>query len=53
MPNNPIHVKVAELLGANVAIMGLGEVFTALEQGVVDGQDNPLLNICTTRFLLC
>ncbi|MEH7225511.1 TRAP transporter substrate-binding protein [Bacillus sp. JJ1566] len=42
MPNNPIHVKLAESLGANVVIMDLGEVFTALEQGVVDGQDNPM-----------
>lgn len=42
MPNNPIHVKLAESLGANAVIMDLGEVFTALEQGVVDGQDNPL-----------
>lgn len=42
MPNNPIHVKLAESLGANVVIMDMGEVFTALEQGVCDGQDNPL-----------
>lgn len=42
MPNNPIHVQVAESLGANPAIMDFGEVFTALEQKVVDGQDNPL-----------
>lgn len=42
MPNNPIHVRVAESLGANVVIMDLGEVFTSLEQGVIDGQDNPL-----------
>ena len=42
MPNNPIHVKLAESLGANVVIMDMGEVFTALEQGVADGQDNPL-----------
>lgn len=45
MPNNPIHVKLAESLGANVVIMDLGEVFTALEQGVVDGQDNPLSTV--------
>ncbi|SMB89647.1 tripartite ATP-independent transporter solute receptor, DctP family [Pasteurella testudinis DSM 23072] len=50
MPNNPIHVKVAELLGANVAIMGLGEVFTALEQGVVDGQDNPMSTFVQQGF---
>lgn len=42
MPNNPIHIQVARELGANSVIMDLGEVFTALEQGVVDGQDNPL-----------
>lgn len=47
MPNNPIHVKLAESLGANVVIMDMGEVFTALEQGVVDGQDNPLATVKT------
>ncbi len=45
MPNNPIHVKLAESLGANVVIMDMGEVFTALEQGVADGQDNPLATV--------
>ena len=45
MPNNPIHVKMAESLGANVVIMDMGEVFTALEQGVADGQDNPLSTV--------
>ncbi|MEG0774717.1 TRAP transporter substrate-binding protein [Clostridium sp.] len=42
MPNNPIHIQVGKLLGANVTPLPLGEVFTALEQKVVDGQDNPL-----------
>jgi tripartite ATP-independent transporter DctP family solute receptor len=42
MPNNPIHLAVAKALGANAVVMDFGEVFTALEQGVVDGQDNPL-----------
>lgn len=45
MPNNPIHVRLAESLSANVVIMDMGEVFTALEQGVVDGQDNPLSTV--------
>lgn len=45
MPNNPIHVKLAESLGANVVIMDMGEIFTSLEQGVVDGQDNPLSTV--------
>lgn len=42
MPNNPIHVTLAESLGANSIIMDMGEVFSALDQNVVDGQDNPL-----------
>ncbi|MEM1485455.1 TRAP transporter substrate-binding protein [Oscillospiraceae bacterium PP1C4] len=42
MPNNPIHIQLGSLLGANVTPMPMGEVFTALEQKVVDGQDNPL-----------
>lgn len=45
MPNNPIHIKLAEGLGASAVIMDMGEVFTALEQGVVDGQDNPLSTV--------
>jgi len=45
MPNNPIHVKLAESLGASVVIMDMGEVFTSLEQGVVDGQDNPIATL--------
>lgn len=42
MPNNPIHIQVGKLLGANVTPLPMGEVFTALEQKVVDGQDNPI-----------
>lgn len=45
MPNNPIHIQIGELLGANVTPLPLGEVFSALEQKVVDGQDNPLSSI--------
>ncbi len=42
MPNTPIFVNVGQHLGANVSPMPLSEVFTALEQNVVDGQDNPI-----------
>lgn len=42
MPNTPVFVKLGQLLGANVSPMPLSEVFTALEQKVVDGQDNPI-----------
>ena len=50
MPNNPIHVRLAESLGANVVIMDMGEVFTALEQGVVDGQEGCFNNVVTLKF---
>lgn len=42
MPNNPIHIQVGQILGANVTPLPVGEVFAALEGKVVDGQDNPL-----------
>ena len=45
-PNIPMYIKFGELLGANITPMPISEVFTALEQNVVDGQDNP---IATTR----
>lgn len=45
MPNNPIHLQVGKLLGANITPMPMGEVFTALEQKVVDGQDNPMTTL--------
>jgi tripartite ATP-independent transporter DctP family solute receptor len=41
MPNLKLYVDVGQALGANVQTLGFSEVFTALEQGVVDGQDNP------------
>ncbi len=45
MPNNPIHLQVGKVLGANVTPMPMGEVFAALEGKVVDGQDNPLATL--------
>ncbi len=45
MPNNEIHIQVGKLLGANVTPLPVGEVFTALEQKVVDGQDNPIATV--------
>ncbi|GIP36060.1 TRAP transporter substrate-binding protein [Paenibacillus sp. J2TS4] len=50
MPNTPIFVKLGKLLGANVSPMPLSEVFTALEQKVVDGQDNPIGVVKSSGF---
>lgn len=45
MPNIPNYLKMAGALGANVTPMPISEVFTALEQKVVDGQDNPIATL--------
>lgn len=45
VPANPIHIGIAEQLGANPQVIPLGELFTALETGVVDGQDNGMVTI--------
>jgi len=45
MPNIPNYITIGKLLGANVTPMPISEVFTALEQKVVDGQDNPIATL--------
>lgn len=45
MPNLSLYVQVGQALGANVQTLGMSEVYPALEQGVVDGQDNPLATL--------
>ena len=47
---NDLYIAMYEALGANPTPMASGEVFTALQQGVVDGQENPLSNIYTQKF---
>lgn len=45
MPSNPIHVGLAEHLGASPQIIPLGDLFTSLETGVVEGQDNGMVTL--------
>jgi TRAP-type transport system periplasmic protein len=45
MPNIPNYIKLGESLGANVSPLPISEVFTALEQNVVDAQDNPIATL--------
>lgn len=47
---NPLNVATFKALGANVTTMALSEVFTALQQGTVDGQDNPIGNVKAFGF---
>ena len=50
MPNNPIHVGIAQNLGASATVIPLGELFTALETGTVDGQDNGMVTVLAQNF---
>ncbi len=50
MPPNDIHIGLAEELGASAQVIPLGDLFTALETGVVDGQDNGMVTIISEGF---
>ncbi|GGK34417.1 hypothetical protein GCM10010965_29240 [Caldalkalibacillus thermarum] len=50
MPNAPIFISVGEALGANVTPLAFSEVFTALEQGVINGQENPYITLVQSGF---
>ena len=45
-----IYLATMKALGANAVPIPYGELYTALKTGVVDGQDNPLINISTEKF---
>ena len=44
-PENPAQIETMRALGAIPTPMSFSELYTALIQGVVDGQENPLQNI--------
>lgn len=48
---NPVHVAAYKSLGIVTTPMAFPEVFTALQQGTVDGQENPLSVIDLQRPL--
>ena len=39
---NPVYIDTAMALGCSPITMAFGEVYTALQQGTIDGQENPL-----------
>jgi tripartite ATP-independent transporter DctP family solute receptor len=46
----PAHIDYFKALGANPTPMSWGELYTALQQGTVDGQENPIAIIYDGRF---
>jgi C4-dicarboxylate-binding protein DctP len=47
---NPFHMAAMEVYGASVTTTPFSELFTALQQKVVDGQENPIMNMRDSRF---
>ncbi len=47
---NPIHLEAFRAMGANPTPMPFSEVFTALQQKTIDGQENPIPTIWLSKF---
>lgn len=47
---DPVRLRTFELLGAEPAPLAFGELYTALQQGVFDAQENPLSVIESASF---
>lgn len=50
VPSNEIMIETYKSWGLNPTPMAWTETFAALQQGVVDGQDNPYMTIYAMRF---
>src|SRR5438067_11915960 len=50
VPKGKRRVKMFQAYGASPSAMGLAEVFVALQTGVMDGEENPLTQIYTSKF---
>ena len=47
---NPAHIDLFNTMGASATPMAFSEVFTALQQKTIDGQENPYENIKLSGF---
>ncbi len=47
---NHIHIAAFRAWGANPTPMAFGELYTALQQGIVDAEENPISIIYTSKF---
>jgi tripartite ATP-independent transporter DctP family solute receptor len=47
---NPVHIQAFQSIGVQPTPMAFSELFTALQQGVVDGQENPIPVILSAKF---
>lgn len=47
---NPVHMATFKALGANPTPISFGELYTALQQGTVDAEENPIPLVYTSKF---
>lgn len=47
---NPVHLDTFRCLGAEAVPIPFGQLYSALSQGTVDGQENPLSTISSSNF---
>jgi len=47
---NAVYISMMKALGASPTPMAFGELYSAMQQGTVDGQENPSAHIWTKRF---
>ena len=50
MPENDVYVSTGEALGFSVVTMPFSEVLSAMQQGVINGQDNPFATLWASQF---
>lgn len=50
VPEGPVYIEMAEALDANATPIDFGELYLALQQGAVDGQENPASTIESFSF---
>ena len=49
-PADPMTIDIFQALGAATEQISFSELYVALQQGVVDGQENPLVNIAVSKI---
>ncbi|HKJ65188.1 MAG TPA: sialic acid TRAP transporter substrate-binding protein SiaP [Desulfopila sp.] len=49
-PKAKYHLNTLKYMGANPVPMAFSELYTAMQTGVVDGQENPVSNIYNAKF---
>ncbi|MBA9027413.1 MULTISPECIES: TRAP transporter substrate-binding protein [Bacillaceae] len=47
---NQLHLEAFKALGANPTPMAFAELFTAMQQGTIDGQENPIATIYLQKY---